>query len=296
MAEIWQKIVSWVLAVVMAILTLFGIIPDEPKPEDPTTETTTSVSEETTTGEDIELPEDPTDDTTVEDTTAEDVTDDTDGTTKGDEITTLPIDDPDVQKEVGLLGFMYDPVDKVFYSAKDPWQRYFGYNELYDIMAEFFVMYIDTVRIKFKYDNLDWMIQLWKGQYGLVLMGAEVGVYYKEQDSEVDHYQCTDNGKRLKVGFTCYSYDEILFTRTYQETWWLTAFVPGKLDKFADRSQLSLRVRITLKDAEMTKAFVEGLRKEGVGFTEGNAIKADTYFVTGNNVYLRWNTDRKKTS
>ena len=80
----------------------------------------------------------------------------------------------------------------------------------------------------------------------------------------------------------------MLFERSYQDTWWLTGFVPGKLDKFNDRSEMAIDLRITLKTTEMRKAFVGGL--ENLGFTYGKATKEDpdTYYVKGNDVYIYW--------
>ena len=190
--------------------------------------------------------------------------------------------------ESGTLGFMWDGEDKVFYSAKDPWQRAFGYNKLYDWAAQLVVLYYDTVRVKFNYGGYDWLVQLWKGQYGFVLIGAEVGVYYKNEGTTIEHYICNDNDKRLKIGYTCYNHGEVLFERGYLDTWWLTGFVPGKLDRFNDRSQMALDLRITLKTTAMRRAFVGGL--ENLGFTYGNATKEDpdTYYVKGNDVYIYW--------
>ena len=127
------------------------------------------------------------------------------------------------KKEAGTLGFLWDSTEEVFYSAKDPWQRNFGYNALYDLAAPYIVLYYDTVR---------------------VLLGAEVGVYYKEEGPTVEHYVCDDNNMRLKVGYTCYDKGEAIFTRKYQDTWWLTGFVAGKLDRFNDRSEMAMGIRM----------------------------------------------------
>jgi len=199
-----------------------------------------------------------------------------------------PPTNENANREAGLFGFMWNSEDEVFYSAKDPWQRAFGYNAVYDWAAGLVVIYFDTVRVKFNYDNLDWMVQLWKGQYGFVLLGAEVGVYYKDEGTPIEHYVCEDNSKRLKVGFTCYNHGTELFERKYQDTWWLTGFVPGKLDRFADRSQMSMRIRFTLKSSAMKDAFIGGL--QACGFTQGAATAAapDTYYSSGNDVYLYW--------
>lgn len=258
-------------------------------------ETTTQKTEEET-EENITQEADEKEETTQAEEVTENIVTTTYKTTQNIQVqTTVPVTDKaptiseeTVKKEAGTLGFMWNEKDQVFYSAKDPWQRAFGYNEIYDFGAQFVVIYFDTVRIKFNYEGYDWMVQLWKGQYGFVLLGAEVGVYYKHEGMPVEHYVCTDNSKRLKVGYTCYDHDEVLFTRTYQDTWWLTGFVPGKLDKFNDRSEMAMQLRITLKSSAMKNAFVEGLKK--CGFTQGSAKSSnpDTYYTKNNDVYIYW--------
>ncbi|MBQ7654179.1 MAG: DUF4474 domain-containing protein [Clostridia bacterium] len=199
-------------------------------------------------------------------------------------------------QRVGIFGFLWDDQDKVFYSAHEAWQRNFGYNKFYDFAAQFLLLYYDTCRVKFTYGGKDWLVQFWKGQYGLILMGAEVGVYSKDEGQSVEHYECADDSNLFSLGYTLYSYDKVLFVRSYQETWWLTGFVVGKIDKFSDRSQLSMRLRITLKDEGMRDEFIKALQEPRVGFTQGDAQAKDTFYVLGNDVYIMWNTDRNKTS
>ena len=192
------------------------------------------------------------------------------------------------KKEAGTLGFLWDPIEKVFYSATDPWQRNFGYNALYDLAAPYIVLYYDTVRVKFNYGGYDWLIQFWKGQYGFVLLGAEVGVYYKPEGTSIEQYLSTDDSMRLKVGYTCYDKDEVIFSRQYQDTWWLTGFVEGKLDFFNDRSEMAMDIRITLKSHEMKEHFVEGLKKCGFKNGTADASEPDTFYTYGNDVYIFW--------
>ena len=207
-----------------------------------------------------------------------------------------PINNDTASQQAGAFGFVWDAARGVFYSSSDPWQRQFGYNRYYDTLGGYVALWYDTVRVKFNYDGYDWLVQFWKGQYGFLLLGAEAGVYFKEEGSEVSQYLCNDDSKRLKIGYTCYNKGEELFVRPYQDTWWLTGFVPGRLNKYADRSQLKMKIRITLKDAEMKDAFVEALESSGCGFVRGNAVTSDTYYTSGNDVYLMWQTDRSKTS
>jgi hypothetical protein len=74
---------------------------------------------------------------------------------------------------------------------------------------------------------------------------------------------------------------EVLYHRDYGKYWWCTGFVPGKLDKFADRSELQIDARITMKDKEMRDVFVESLEKNGL-------VKGHDYTVKGLDVYLVW--------
>ena len=80
---------------------------------------------------------------------------------------------------VQVAGYRYsNDGDGYYYTDdKDCWQMNAGYNEVYDNMAPMTAMFIDQVRLRFNYGGKDWMIQLWKGQYGWLLVGTEIGLY-----------------------------------------------------------------------------------------------------------------------
>ena len=190
-----------------------------------------------------------------------------------------------------ILSYMHDPEGKYFYTESDPWQRNFGFNRWYDWAANFAFMYYDTVRVKFDYKDLNWMIQLWKGQYGAAFLGSEIGVYTKPETRTSNHYDCASDENRLNMEMTLYRKGEKLFTRPYDAYWWSTGFVPGVLDKFSDRSELTMVARITFKDKEMTDAFVADF--ENSGFKRVNFVSKDTpdsFKVVGNEVFFAWKT------
>jgi hypothetical protein len=58
----------------------------------------------------------------------------------------------------------------------DALQRNFGYAYGYDFAALGMSFILDCEPIFFDYDGKHWMIELWKGQYGLE-SGCEIGVY-----------------------------------------------------------------------------------------------------------------------
>ena len=176
---------------------------------------------------------------------------------------------PDDWEETGIIGYLYDPDEKCFYTADDPWQRNFGYNEIYDNAAALVVIIIETARIKFEYDNRDWMVQLWKGQYGWVLYGCEIGIYTKEKNVPVTHYECANDDDMLQMEMVLFEkadsalggqYWKRTFGRPYERQWWHTGFVLGNMINRYD-DDLKMYARITMRDFEMRDAFVEGLKQ-----------------------------------
>ncbi len=181
----------------------------------------------------------------------------------------------------GIASYQYNKTGNYYYTNEDPWQRALGYNEIYDNGAAFVAIYIDTMRCKFRYDNKDWMIQFWKGQYGYVFIGHEIGVYYKPTNRTAEHYDCVSDEDSLYMEMDGLRDGEVLYHRDYAKYWWCTGFVPGKLDKFSDRSDLQIDARMTMKDKEMLGAFVESLEKNGM-------IKGEDFKVKGLDVYVIW--------
>ena len=134
---------------------------------------------------------------------------------------------------LALFGYEYDAEQNIYYTSMNPWQRYFGFTDLYDDMAVYTNMRYQTLKIDFEYGDLLWRLQWWKGQYG-VLEGAELGVYTKEYDN-VDSmfYECAEDHNLFEMSFeyyhslSDYNSNKVLFTRPSQEHWWITGFKFG---------------------------------------------------------------------
>ena len=92
---------------------------------------------------------------------------------------------------VYAAGFEYDPAQDIIYSRMDPLQRSFGYAYGYDVAALAMSADIDCEPIFFDYDGKHWMIELWKGQYGLET-GCEIGVYTRPIGSPAAGYALLD--------------------------------------------------------------------------------------------------------
>lgn len=119
---------------------------------------------------------------------------------------------------------------------------------------------------------MEWMVQLWKGQYGAILNGCEVGLYYRDFDDDelVDangrkFYKCADDEMLMQMELTMYKNDTMFFHRSKQYSWWLTGFKLGTLDSlgYTAESTQVLRVSTTIyfTEEEMMDAFIGGLEK-----------------------------------
>lgn len=206
-------------------------------------------------------------------------------------------------EKTGVIGYLYDEKENCFYSAEDPWQRNFGYSEIYDNAAPLVVMIIETCRIQFEYDNRDWMFQLWKGQYGWVLYGCEIGVYTKDLNMPVQHYDCANDEDMIQMEMVLYEKSPELgiwvktFARPYMRHWWHTGFVWGNM--IGRNKDLKMCARLTMRDFEMRDAVIPELKKKGFhqitgtlkdlsGIANIKENKNDTFYVNGLDIYISW--------
>ena len=195
------------------------------------------------------------------------------------------------------LSYSYSESGNYFYTDDDPWQRNFGFNRLYDIGAVFTVMYLDTFHVYYNHNGYDWMVQFWKGQYGLLFLGGEIGLYYKDPAKSTQHFNCAEEDMEINMQMTVYreGYGE-LFTRPYAPHWWTTAFVPGKLKKFSDRTELTMVAKLEFKSEEERAKFCKALENIKDGYydfsfeyvTKISKNKPEQYTYNGKTVDLVW--------
>lgn len=181
----------------------------------------------------------------------------------------------EMAKAVWMAGFSYSPEQDIIYSRMDAWQRKFGYAYSYDIAAPASISaIIDCEPFFFHYGGKHWMIELWKGQYGLET-GAEIGIYNSDKDigfldlilgkrsHDPDNgkfFNCALNSELLMMSFTLERNGNPLFTRGPEKHWWLTGFNWGVLSK---PEELVMKLRIEIPASEMREAFVNAVEETG---------------------------------
>lgn len=187
-------------------------------------------------------------------------------------------------------------------------QRKFGFNKAYDNFAGLANFYLDTIRVYFTYDNKDWLIELWKGEYAMASVGCEIGFYYNDKPSsstngpldasigEKKHFKAVEDKDAMYCSMELWQYvkaadpepiKRINFAR--RKCWWAASFENGVLEKHSDRTTLVMRGTIEFPTTEMMELFIYGLEERG--FREGSTSTYKNYecfSVSGKKVTINW--------
>lgn len=162
------------------------------------------------------------------------------------------------------FGFDYQLSQDIFISRTDAWQREYGYCRLYDEAAPAWGMLFDCEPIYFDYHGRTWLIEFWKGQYGINI-GAEAGIYRADSLVPPEHrstafFQTVPDAELPVFDLELYCGTVSIFHITRRH-WWLAGFRMGML---AEPEMLSLRISVTFSDREMQAAFLEGCKEAGI--------------------------------
>ena len=198
-----------------------------------------------------------------------------------------------------VLSYQYSYVDDFYYTNdKEAWQYNFGFGKIYDMASPYLLLEYDYIRIFFTYENKDWMMQMWKGQYGMIFYGGEIGIYNRAHSEDgVNNwtmYACPKEEDWLAMEMTVYHENEKgvyerEFTREYDKYWWCTGFKNGHVRQEEPCDELRLAARITFKSEEMAQIVYDGLLECGFGIgtrEDHNAI--DKAYKKGKDVYFSW--------
>lgn len=189
----------------------------------------------------------------------------------------------ELNEEIKPFGFAYEPYQDIFYSLMNPWQRELGYCRLYDEACPLLSMIIDCEPIYFDYNGRKWLIEFWKGQYGMNT-GAEIGIYYTTGPNfnipgvfNGTFYYCVKDEDCINMSFALRKNNNLLFTRSGYH-WWLTGF---KLGEFSYPKELSMDITLDLYDRKMAMIFAEALKRAG--------YKEHEFVVQGRRVSVHFN-------
>ncbi len=202
-----------------------------------------------------------------------------------------------------LLSFQYCYDDCGYYYANDrkSWQKAFGFATIYDYMAPYIGFEYDYERVFFTYDDQDFMVQFWKGQY-LIGFGGEIGIYHRDADGLKREsnvlYNAADEKYWPIMDMSVYHQAnegdadedyEFKFRRPVDKYWWCTGFVPGMLRDNDPADELRIEAVLTFRDSEMASAFADELGNLGFKKAESaDVVEVDGYYIEGASVTFSW--------
>lgn len=173
---------------------------------------------------------------------------------------------------VAPFGYCYDPNQDVFTSRLDAPQKIFGYNTLFDLSAPYFNMIFDYETIYFDYNSRTWLMEMWKGQYG-INSGCEIGLYYADniippRDYSSTHFQSVEEKDMLQMAYELNRLPAkgqsrpLTLGTAGRRHWWLTLFKPGFYSK---PEQLYMNVSVRFKDYQMLYSFLHSFERTLTG-------------------------------
>ena len=150
----------------------------------------------------------------------------------------------------------------MIYGAVHCWQRALGFDRLYDLLANSIPLFnMSTRRFHFEAHGKEWMIQIWKGNYGLVTNGMEVGIYNRPKGSIGTFYNAAGDDELMEMSASLYHGNKLLFSRGPVMHWWMSVFQLSKV--LYQPKDLTMTFSITFPDEELFSAFTAALDSHG---------------------------------
>ena len=122
------------------------------------------------------------------------------------------------------LGFNYNFDHGFFFATRNSWKRLFGFNDFYDWLSNhsFNAFNLQTERVIFEYDGLEYMVQLWRGTYAFdFFTGAEVGFYTRPLHRRVEHWDVLPLAQAFPMGMRVTAGETVFMDLGMRDTWWV---------------------------------------------------------------------------
>ena len=166
------------------------------------------------------------------------------------------------------IGYGYDSGQDLFVARKDAPQKIFGYTTFFDQSAPYFNMIFDYETIYFDHNARTWLIEMWKGQYG-INTGCELGVYYADkivspEEYDTTHFQSVADKDMLFISLHLKRLSSLkqIFPeeigRQQSHHWWMTMF---KMGTYTKPENLFVNTAIRFKDYSMMYRFLNSFEK-----------------------------------
>ena len=132
----------------------------------------------------------------------------------------------------------------VYHTHANCWQKYFGYNDLYDL-AFYLGTDMQRRKLNFSYNGKDWILWAWKGDYLNLGAGAELGIYNRLciKGNKTSHWlAATKDAMEMQLNLT-YNGNTIIDYKPSEKQWWITGFNPYYQDVKSNYLKATFKVK-----------------------------------------------------
>lgn len=157
------------------------------------------------------------------------------------------------------FGYAYDEGQQIFITRIHAWQRQFGYEAAFDRAAVWGSMVFQCFPVYFDYMGKTWLMEIWKGQYGIAC-GCEIGLYHADrivlpEDYPKTHFESVDDDELMNFMVILEGKGIPGFTSQMRH-WWLGTFRVGA---YCRPGRLNVLYQISFRDPCMMEAVLTGL-------------------------------------
>ena len=188
----------------------------------------------------------------------------------------------DTAEELGadFLDFIFDEDGIAYHSQVETWQKAFGYNDLYDEVFEYGSNMLVN-KIPFYYNDTQYILWSWKGDYWNLQSGGETGIYvYNRHVGKTDHYDVASFNMPMTLSLYKGSgsqMESIFNWAPTEDQWWVTGFNPEFTNP--DPYDMTMICSVEFENKEIYEAF------ESVYRPDNEKIIFDYDY---NMIWIRW--------
>lgn len=187
-------------------------------------------------------------------------------------------------------------------------KRSVGYNKATASSAAIPDSYLDTLRVYFTYNNKDWLIEFWKGEYGKTHIGGEIGIYtngtpsstgtskLSSSEGEAKVFNAAGHSDRLNCSVQLWQYvkstdpEPISIASTAMKVCQRNyGFKEGVLENVKYRSTIVMSAKIEFPTLDMRDLFIYALEEKGFREASTSSYKDfERYYVDDRTVTVNW--------
>lgn len=187
-------------------------------------------------------------------------------------------------------------------------KRSVGYNKATASSAAIPDSYLDTLRVYFTYNNKDWLIEFWKGEYGKMHVGGEVGIYTNATPSstgtapldasigETKVFNAAGHDDRLNCSVQLWQYvkstnpEPISIASTSMKVCQRNyGLKEGVIENPNNRSTIVMSAKIEFPTLDMMELFINALEEKGFSYGSVSSYKdVERYDVDDRTVTVNW--------